>query len=48
MGKRAMVKYCVILILFTCEIGLGQEFRILFTGSANGTIENCLCPNLPL
>ncbi|MFC1481792.1 hypothetical protein ACFL6E_06060 [Candidatus Neomarinimicrobiota bacterium] len=40
--------YWMIFILFTWEIGAGQEFRILFTGSANGTIENCLCPDLPL
>lgn len=25
-----------------------QQFSILFTNSANGTIENCLCPDLPL
>ncbi len=25
-----------------------QEIAVLFTGSANGTIQNCLCPELPL
>lgn len=40
--------YAGLLILITLDTAAGQEFRILFTGSANGTIENCLCPNLPL
>ncbi len=38
-----------IIIVSFLQTGLhGQEFSILFTGSANGTIENCLCPDLPL
>ena len=48
MGKTGKGIYCAILILFTLDMAAGQEFRILFTGSANGTIENCLCPKLPL
>ncbi len=38
------------LILALCAAPLlqAQEFTILFTSSANGTIENCLCPDLPL
>jgi 2',3'-cyclic-nucleotide 2'-phosphodiesterase (5'-nucleotidase family) len=48
MGSTGKGIYCAILILITLDMAAGQEFRILFTGSANGTIENCLCPKLPL
>ncbi len=38
------------LIIALCAAPLlhAQGFTILFTSSANGTIENCLCPDLPL
>ncbi len=48
MKKTGAGLYWTVVFLFTCQLALGQEFHILFTGSANGTIENCLCPNLPL
>ncbi len=38
----------IIITLFLITDLHGQKFSILFTGSANGTIENCLCPDLPL
>ncbi len=41
-------------LLFSCLLALstatleGQEFAILFTGSSNGTIQNCYCPDARL
>jgi len=39
-------------VIFALILGLnwgsGQEFSILFTGSLNGVIENCNCPDKPL
>lgn len=38
---------CGSLLLGGSEL-LAQEFSILFTGSANGTYQNCHCPDVPL
>ena len=41
-------KLLLLLLLCAATQLPAQQFSILFTNSANGTIENCLCPDLPL